>query len=142
MSNMDGCYGEVKLAHQDSNKNNWPYKKWGIEIKVRFRAEADGGKVAVLDKRVHSGGERSVSTILFLMALQVMSRVVSVVLIVDSGNSVVPTTRYLMAFSGNSVVLAHSPPLSQYRSRQQRSVPLPVPCISRFSQMPALRKQQ
>lgn len=62
---MDGCGGEVKLAIGDS------YKKWGVEIKVRFRAEADGGKMAVLDKRVHSGGERSVSTILFLMALQV-----------------------------------------------------------------------
>ncbi|CAM9825805.1 unnamed protein product, partial [Hapterophycus canaliculatus] len=64
MSKMDGCGGEVKLAMSDS------FKKWGVEIKVRFRAEADGGKMAVLDKRVHSGGERSVSTILFLMALQ------------------------------------------------------------------------
>lgn len=76
---MDGCYGEVKLAEHAS------YKKWGIEIKVRFRTEADGGKVAVLNKLVHSGGERSVSTILFLMALQVMPRVVSAFLCVTAG---------------------------------------------------------
>lgn len=65
MSKMDGCCGEVKLAKNDS------YKKWGIEIRVRFRSVEDQGKMAVLDKRVHSGGERSVSTILYLMALQV-----------------------------------------------------------------------
>lgn len=62
---MDGCCGEVRLAETES------YKKWGIEIRVRFRSEEDQGKMAVLDKRVHSGGERSVSTILYLMALQV-----------------------------------------------------------------------
>lgn len=65
MSNMDGCCGEVRLAEAES------YKKWGIEIRVRFRSVEDQGKMAVLDKRVHSGGERSVSTILYLMALQV-----------------------------------------------------------------------
>lgn len=65
MSKMDGCDGEVRLAEVES------YKKWGIEIRVRFRSVADEGKMSVLDKRVHSGGERSVSTILFLMALQV-----------------------------------------------------------------------
>ncbi|CAN0388952.1 unnamed protein product, partial [Ectocarpus fasciculatus] len=65
MSKMDGCGGEVRLAEDESS-----FKKWGIEIRVRFRSEADGGKMAVLNQRVHSGGERSVSTILFLMALQ------------------------------------------------------------------------
>ncbi|CBJ32112.1 conserved unknown protein [Ectocarpus siliculosus] len=65
MSKMDGCGGEVRLAEDESS-----FKKWGIEIRVRFRSEADGGKMAVLNARVHSGGERSVSTILFLMALQ------------------------------------------------------------------------
>lgn len=64
MSKMDGCCGEVRLAETES------YKKWGIEIRVRFRSVEDQGKMAVLDKRVHSGGERSVSTILYLMALQ------------------------------------------------------------------------
>ncbi|CAB1098975.1 unnamed protein product [Ectocarpus sp. CCAP 1310/34] len=65
MSKMDGCGGEVRLAEDESS-----FKKWGIEIRVRFRSEADGGKVAVLNQRVHSWGERSVSTTLFLMALQ------------------------------------------------------------------------
>lgn len=65
MSDMDGCEGVVRLAEDES------YKKWGIEIKVRFRSEADQGKLTVLNKHVHSGGERSVSTILYLMALQV-----------------------------------------------------------------------
>lgn len=65
MSKMDGCQGRVTLAKDDES-----FKKWGIEIVVRFRSENDGGKEAVLNKYVHSGGERSVSTILFLMALQ------------------------------------------------------------------------
>lgn len=65
MSKMDGCVGEVVLAKSES------YKRWGVEIRVRFRSEADEGKMAVLNKLVHSGGERSVSTILYLMALQV-----------------------------------------------------------------------
>ncbi|CAN0485546.1 unnamed protein product [Ectocarpus sp. 12 AP-2014] len=57
MSKMDGCGGEVRLAEDESSR-------------VRFRSEADGGKMAVRNQRVHLGGERSVSTILFLMALQ------------------------------------------------------------------------
>ena len=65
MSNMDGCVGEIVLAKHEL------YKQWGVEIRVRFRSEADEGKMAVLNKLVHSGGERSVSTILYLMALQV-----------------------------------------------------------------------
>lgn len=82
MSKMDGCGGEVKLAKNDSS-----FKKWGVEIRVRFRAEADGGKMAVLDKRVHSGGERSVSTILFLMALQVTTWPVECLVCARWGNS-------------------------------------------------------
>lgn len=66
MSKMDGCSGKVVLAHRESS-----FKRWGIEIQVRFRSEEDQGKLSVLNKLVHSGGERSVSTILYLMALQV-----------------------------------------------------------------------
>lgn len=62
---MDGCVGEIVLAKADT------YKRWGVEIRVRFRSEQDQGRMSVLNKLVHSGGERSVSTILYLMALQV-----------------------------------------------------------------------
>ncbi|CAM9890072.1 unnamed protein product [Ectocarpus sp. 8 AP-2014] len=50
MSKMDGCGGEVRLAEDESS-----FKKWGIDIRLRFRSEADGGKMAVLNARVHSG---------------------------------------------------------------------------------------
>lgn len=43
------------------------FKDWGIEIRVSFR---DNLKMQVLSARVQSGGERSVSTIMYLMALQ------------------------------------------------------------------------
>ena len=43
--------------------------KWGINLLVSFRA---GNALVPLNKRVQSGGERSVSTIMFLMALQDM----------------------------------------------------------------------
>lgn len=43
------------------------FKDWGIQIKVKFRANSD---LQVLSAQVHSGGERSVSTIMYLMAMQ------------------------------------------------------------------------
>lgn len=45
------------------------FKEWGIEIRVSFRENV---KPQVLSARVQSGGERSVSTIMYLMALQEM----------------------------------------------------------------------
>jgi hypothetical protein len=45
------------------------FKDWGIEIRVSFR---ENTKAQVLSARVQSGGERSVSTIMYLMALQEM----------------------------------------------------------------------
>lgn len=57
-----GCQGEIRL-HKESN-----YDQWGLEIQVRFRKTA---QLSALCATTHSGGERSVSTILFLMALQV-----------------------------------------------------------------------
>jgi len=56
-----GCAGEVMLAeHED-------FDKYGIEIKVKFR---DTEELQALDSHHQSGGERSVSTILYLMSLQ------------------------------------------------------------------------
>jgi structural maintenance of chromosomes protein 5 len=46
-----------------------PFSTWGIEIRVSFR---DGHLPQVLSAHAQSGGERSVSTIMYLMALQDM----------------------------------------------------------------------
>jgi chromosome segregation ATPase len=64
-----GCTGEVALtkAEPQENEENGSFKDWGIEIRVSFR---EGVKPSVLSARVQSGGERSVSTIMYLMALQ------------------------------------------------------------------------
>ena len=67
-----GCTGEVALTKGELADNEDKYgnfKDWGIEIRVSFR---DGVKPSVLSARVQSGGERSVSTIMYLMALQEM----------------------------------------------------------------------
>lgn len=56
-----GCAGEIRLAEADS------FKDWGIEIWVQFRAKAS---LQILSAQMQSGGERSVSTIMYLMALQ------------------------------------------------------------------------
>ena len=70
MSEM-GCTGEVRLtkgpAQDEGEEKRANFKHWGIEILVSFR---EGTKAHVLSKQRHSGGERSVSTILYLMALQ------------------------------------------------------------------------
>ncbi|TPX60694.1 hypothetical protein PhCBS80983_g01576 [Powellomyces hirtus] len=59
-----GCAGEVKLSLDED------YDKWGIDILVKFR---DTEKLHQLTGQRQSGGERSVSTILYLMALQELS---------------------------------------------------------------------
>ncbi|CAG8769760.1 27221_t:CDS:10, partial [Dentiscutata erythropus] len=60
-----GCAGEVRVStHED-------YDKWGIDILVKFR---DNERLQVLTGQRQSGGERSVSTIMYLMALQELSK--------------------------------------------------------------------
>ncbi|KAI9101964.1 hypothetical protein DFS34DRAFT_612195 [Phlyctochytrium arcticum] len=61
-----GCAGEVRIAENDD------FDKWGIDILVKFR---DTEKLHHLTGQRQSGGERSVSTILYLMALQELSHV-------------------------------------------------------------------
>ncbi|KAJ1922364.1 Structural maintenance of chromosomes protein 5 [Tieghemiomyces parasiticus] len=56
-----GCAGEVALARHDD------FDRWGVEIRVKFREHE---KLQTLTGQRQSGGERSVSTILYLMALQ------------------------------------------------------------------------
>jgi len=62
-----GCTGEVRLTRGDGETQKANFKQWGIEILVSFR---EGSKAQVLSAQRHSGGERSVSTIMYLMALQ------------------------------------------------------------------------
>ncbi|CAH1757333.1 4927_t:CDS:10 [Entrophospora sp. SA101] len=60
-----GCAGEVRInANED-------YDKWGIDILVKFR---DNEKLQPLTGQRQSGGERSVSTIMYLMALQELAK--------------------------------------------------------------------
>ncbi|GLC34495.1 hypothetical protein PLESTB_001255100 [Pleodorina starrii] len=56
-----GCAGEVRL-HEDAD-----FEKYAIQILVQFRAHED---MQLLTGTRQSGGERSVSTILYLIALQ------------------------------------------------------------------------
>lgn len=66
-----GCTGEVRLVkgEQTEERPHGNFKDWGIEIRVSFR---ENHQLQVLSARVQSGGERSVSTIMYLMALQDM----------------------------------------------------------------------
>jgi hypothetical protein len=64
--------GEIRLAkgsQSDDAQGYGSFKEWGVEIRVSFRENV---KPQVLCARVQSGGERSVSTIMYLMALQGM----------------------------------------------------------------------
>lgn len=66
-----GCIGEVSLrkGRANADKDEEPrFDDYGVEIRVSFR---EGVKPSVLSARVQSGGERSVSTIMYLMAMQV-----------------------------------------------------------------------
>lgn len=63
-----GCTGSLRLRKGgEDGMEKKAFKKWGLEILVSFR---EGSKAQVLSAQRHSGGERSVSTIMFLMALQ------------------------------------------------------------------------
>lgn len=57
-----GCAGEVAV-----NKDEEDFDNWSIQISVRFR---EGETLSVLNSHRQSGGERAVSTIFYLMALQ------------------------------------------------------------------------
>lgn len=60
-----GCAGEVGV-HKDVD-----FDLWSIEIRVKFR---ENETLQLLDQHRQSGGERSVSTIFYLMALQSLAR--------------------------------------------------------------------
>lgn len=60
-----GCAGEVALQEDKDD-----YEKWQLQIRVTFR---ENDALQVLSPNVHSGGERSMSTMLFLIAMQDLS---------------------------------------------------------------------
>jgi structural maintenance of chromosomes protein 5 len=72
-----GCAGQIVLtrgntetrsSQTDNGLNDkFDFANWGIEIQVKFREKS---KMSVLSAQRHSGGERSVSTIMYLMSLQ------------------------------------------------------------------------
>ncbi|KAJ5143485.1 uncharacterized protein N7515_002272 [Penicillium bovifimosum] len=71
-----GCNGQVTLgkAEGEPGPNGEPgpseFAEWSIVIHVQFR---EGAGLSVLDSHRQSGGERAVSTIFYLMALQSLS---------------------------------------------------------------------
>ncbi|XP_041363245.1 structural maintenance of chromosomes protein 5-like [Gigantopelta aegis] len=62
------CTGEVDL---NIPPNPEDYEKYGVRIKVKYR---DGEQLRELTQHHQSGGERSVATVLYLMALQEMGK--------------------------------------------------------------------
>lgn len=55
-----GCAGEIRISPHEE------YEKWAIDILVKFR---DSEKLQLLTGQRQSGGERSLTTILYLMSL-------------------------------------------------------------------------
>lgn len=60
------CGGEVKVKKVDND-----FDKWAIDILVKFR---ENENLQVLDSHRQSGGERAVTTVFYLMALQSLAR--------------------------------------------------------------------
>ncbi|KAH7122283.1 hypothetical protein B0J11DRAFT_531081 [Dendryphion nanum] len=61
-----GCAGQVSIYKDEED-----FERWSIQIQVRFR---NNENLSILDSQRQSGGERSVSTIFYLMALQDLAR--------------------------------------------------------------------
>ena len=65
-----GCAGQVNLSGDGSRDHNGfgdDFKQYSLEIRVKFRANED---MHLLDAHRQSGGERSVTTMLYMIALQ------------------------------------------------------------------------
>ncbi|TMW55892.1 hypothetical protein Poli38472_008540 [Pythium oligandrum] len=61
-----GCVGEIVLDDQDPD-----ISKWGIERRAQFRKNT---KLSTMTAEEQSGGEKSVGTIMYLMALQSLTK--------------------------------------------------------------------
>ncbi|KAL1628891.1 Structural maintenance of chromosomes protein 5 [Diplodia seriata] len=60
-----GCAGQVSIYKAED------FSEWAIQIQVKFREQE---QLSILDSHRQSGGERAVSTIFYLMALQSLAR--------------------------------------------------------------------
>ncbi|KAL2871502.1 DNA repair ATPase SMC5 [Aspergillus lucknowensis] len=70
-----GCAGQVSLDKvgedgPDGQSNGNDFDQWSIQVHVKFREHES---LSLLDSHRQSGGERAVSTIFYLMALQSLS---------------------------------------------------------------------
>ncbi|XP_012530407.1 structural maintenance of chromosomes protein 5 [Monomorium pharaonis] len=63
------CAGEVTLSH---GENVLDFDQYGLKIKVKFR---DADELQELTRHFQSGGERTVTTAIYMIALQELSRV-------------------------------------------------------------------
>ncbi|XP_063238843.1 LOW QUALITY PROTEIN: structural maintenance of chromosomes protein 5 [Bacillus rossius redtenbacheri] len=63
------CAGEVKLQ---TGTNEDDFDQYGLRVRVKFRSEDE---LQDLNKHLQSGGERSVSTAVFMISLQGLTRV-------------------------------------------------------------------
>ncbi|XP_071557366.1 structural maintenance of chromosomes protein 5 [Temnothorax nylanderi] len=63
------CAGEVTLSHAE---NILDFDQYGLKIKVKFR---DADELQELTRHFQSGGERTVTTAIYMIALQELSRV-------------------------------------------------------------------
>ncbi|CAK9812836.1 Structural maintenance of chromosomes protein 5 [Anthophora plagiata] len=64
-----GCAGEVALAQPE---NSMDFDQYGLKIKVKFR---DADQLQELTRHHQSGGERAVTTAIYMISLQELSRV-------------------------------------------------------------------
>lgn len=64
-----GCAGQVSLDKAE-DEDGPDFEQWSIQIHVKFR---ENENLSLLDSHRQSGGERAVSTIFYLMALQSLS---------------------------------------------------------------------
>lgn len=70
-----GCAGEVQLYEEaDPVTGLLDFDKFAMHIRVRFRTEEE---LQLLTAHRQSGGERSVATILYLIAIQVLPQLIS-----------------------------------------------------------------
>lgn len=65
-----GCAGQVSLDKVEDEAGGSEFDQWSIQIHVKFREHEN---LSLLDSHRQSGGERAVSTIFYLMALQSLS---------------------------------------------------------------------
>lgn len=71
-----GCAGQVSVDKAEDSSaaagepNDSDFDQWSIQIQVKFREHEN---LSILDSHRQSGGERAVSTIFYLMALQSLS---------------------------------------------------------------------